>query len=224
MNVRLDHTEDIAQNIRTFWFAIDTKNRQKPGQFIELIIPHDNADKRGIRRWFTLSSSPSEKLVSITTKFAAENGSSFKAALREVKPGTVVEMASPMGDFTLPRDKSIPLVFIAGGIGVTPFRSMVKNLQDAGEQRDVILIYAANAKNEVAFVPIFKQLGNNFKAVIGDRLTAERILQLSHQNDDQLFYLSGPKPMVDGLKKTLTDAGVKKSQLRADFFPGYSGI
>jgi ferredoxin-NADP reductase len=81
MKITLDYTENIAKNIQTFWFKPDKPVRYVAGQFIELTLPHDNPDKRGIKRWFTLSSSPTEPLISITTKHAENIVSSFKQNL-----------------------------------------------------------------------------------------------------------------------------------------------
>jgi glycine betaine catabolism B len=221
MKVTLDHTEDIAQNIRTFWFKPEKKPHHVAGQFIELRIPHDQKDKRGDKRWFTLSSSPTEDLLSITTKLTDPNGSSFKSALANLKKGTELSMASPMGDFILPKDPEIPLVLVAGGIGCTPYRSMVKYLHDTHQKRDITLIYAARSKDEIAFKNIFSVLGPQFKTVVEERLTAEKILDLSGHKPNQYIYLSGPEPMIEALEKDLKKAGVNKRQIHTDFFPGY---
>src|SRR5690349_12906121 len=123
MNVIFDHAEDTADHIKTFWFKPEKPVKYTAGQFTEIYLPHDNADNRGQRRWFTVSSSPTDPMVSITTKFATEHGSTFKQTLAALKPGTPLKLADPMGDFVLPKDPSIPLIFVAGGIGVTPMHS-----------------------------------------------------------------------------------------------------
>ncbi len=224
MRVTFDHSEDTAATIKTFWFKAGKPARHIAGQFIELRIPHENKDKRGDKRWFTLSSSPTNDLLSITTRLAPENGSSFKRALASLTPGVELSMANPMGDFVLPKDPSIPLVFVAGGIGCTPYHSMVKFLQDTHEKRSVSVIYAASNQDEVAFKDIFNQLGVKFKTIVGERLTAEKILELSGNDPEAYIYLSGPEPMVETLNKDLKTLGVNKKHLRTDFFPGYAGI
>ena len=145
-----------AKNIYTFLFKPGTKVRYIAGQSTELKIPHGNTDSRGNKRWFTLSSSPTDYMLSITTKFSDKNGSSFKKALLGLKPDTILDMAVPMGDFVLPKDASIPLFFVAGGIGCTPFHSIIKYLGNTNEQRDIQLLYAANELEEVAFTDLFK--------------------------------------------------------------------
>ncbi len=226
MKVRFEKSEQAAEHIRTFYFSpVDpaAKVHQVAGQFIELRIPHDHKDSRGDKRWYTLSSSPTEDLLAITTKFAPENGSSFKTALRALPPGTEVDMAAPMGDFVLPKDASIPLVFVAGGIGATPFRSMVRFVHDSGEDRNITVIYAANSLAEVAFRNTFQTLGDTFTTVIGDRLTPGKILDAAGR-DNSYVYLSGPEPMVEALQQSLKDAGLNKRRIQTDFFPGYTHI
>src|SRR5674476_218591 len=136
MKAQLHHIDSETDNIKTFWFEPDKPFHFTAGQFSELYLPHDHPDERGEKRWFTISSSPHEKLVSITTKFALERGSSFKQTLSQLKPDATVELAEAMGDFVLPVDQTRPLIFIAGGIGLTPFHSMLTWLTDTHEQRN----------------------------------------------------------------------------------------
>lgn len=235
MIVVLKEIIDTASNIKTFVFIPQKPVRYTAGQFIELTIPHDTPDNRGTRRWFTLSSSPTEDYVSITTKFAgtpiASESSSFKKALFALQPGSEIMMSSPMGDFVLPKDTSKPLVFIAGGIGVTPMRSMIKYMVDAKDQRTVHLIYAANNISEVAFDELFagaqirytkvlKTPPDNWNGETGT-LNAEKIMQLAG-SIDQVFYISGPEPMVEAIEKSLKGVGVRN--IIGDFFPNYTVV
>lgn len=231
MHVNFDHSEDVAQNTRTFWFKPQHPLRYVAGQFIELQLPHPNADKRGQKRWFTLSSSPSEPLVSISTKLAPENGSTFKHTLAALKPGAEVTMSEAMGDYVLPKDATLPLVYIAGGIGITPVRSMVKWLLDNGEKRSVHIIYAVRALEEVAFRDIFEAYGAKLDIVLAEptadwkgmsgRLDGTMLTDLIGLLTDQLVYMAGPEPMVETLEKELKQAGINKHKLILDFFPGY---
>lgn len=198
--------------------------RHTAGQFTEIRLPHNNKDKRGDKRWFTISSSPTEDLVSITTKFSTDPSSSFKTTLQALKPGDELNLASPMGDFILPKDQTIPLVFVAGGIGCTPYRSIIKYLIDSKEERDITLLYAANSQQEVAFKDIFASLGNKFKIIVGERLNAQMIKDLAQATPSHYIYLSGPEPMVEELDKDLKSSGINKKQIHTDFFPGYSAI
>jgi ferredoxin-NADP reductase len=224
MRVFFVRSEEIAKNIKSFWFRPEREVRYIAGQFIELHIPHTDNDSRGVKRWFTLSSSPTDDLLSITTKHATENGSSFKQALFSLEEGTELNMASPIGDFILPKDPTIPLIFVAGGIGCTPFHSIIKFLQDTNEQRDITLIYAANSEEEVAFADTFEKLGDRFIKVIGERLTADKIVELSKATDRHYIYLSGPEPMVEILNNDMKKLGFNKKHIHTDFFPNYTSI
>lgn len=234
MRVRLSYTEDIAKNIRTFWFSAEPMPRYSAGQFIELRLRVDKPDERGDKHWFTLSSSPSEDKLSITTKFAAGLSSSFKTTLRELKAGDGVNMSEPMGDFVLPKDKNIPLIFVAAGIGVTPMRSMVRWLSDTGERRNIHLIYGAKTLEEVAFRGLFESYGLKFDIVLSEpprdwhgltgHLSADRIIGLTGGLNDKLTYLSGPEPMVEKINDDLKAKGLTQKHILTDFFPGYTKI
>lgn len=234
MRVALDHVEDIAENIKTFWFKPEKPIRHMAGQFIELRIPHKDKDKRGDKRWFTLSSSPTEELVSITTKLAPEGGSTFKQALVGLDANSEATMSDPMGDFVLPKDESIELIFVAGGIGVTPMRSMIKSLHDNGQKRSITLIYAVSKESELAFKDLFASADIQFIAVVGQpdigwkgetaRIDAARIISLASGYENKYIYLSGPEPMTESLYKDLKQLGVNKKSLVTDYFPGYTEI
>lgn len=231
MKAIFDHSEGIAGNIRTFFFKPVNPVHYTAGQFTELTLPHDNPDDRGIKRWFTLSSSPTEELLSITTKHS-EPSSSFKETLFALDPGTEVNLADPMGDFVLPKDAGIPLVFVAGGIGITPFHSMLSWLADQGEQRDITFLYSVRNENEIIFQDTLKRANQHATIFVQEpsaewggergRVSAEKIVGLAKPSAKTLVYLSGPEPMTEALHDDLLKHGLKKSQLVTDYFPGYT--
>lgn len=232
MNVVFDRTEEVARNIHTFWFKPEVPVRYIAGQFTELYLPYDHADKRGMRHWFTLSSSPTEELLGITTKFTPQDNSTFKQQLAKLPPGAKLQLAEPMGDFVLPKDPSIPLVFVAGGMGITPVRSMIKWLHDTGEKRSIHLLYAVTHADELAFLPLFssystlhltpivKKAPAGFAGHTGS-ISTERILELAPIADNAFMYLSGPEPMVEIFFKELQTQGIDSERLVTDYFPGY---
>lgn len=223
MQTVFDHSEVIVPDIMTFWFKPATPGRYVAGQFTELHLPHSNPDNRGAKRWFTLSSSPTEPLLGITTRLTTTHGSSFKRALARLKPGTPVQLAEPMGDFVLPKDPSVPLIFVAGGIGITPVRSMIKWLLDTGEQRNIRLLYAAASQEQLAFESLIKRYDSlNLTTVIGP-LNADHVLE-TRPSSDSLIYLSGPENLVESLFKALKTSGIGQEQLVTDYFHGYIAI
>lgn len=221
MNVTLDHTEQITPTVCTFWFRPEQPVRYAAGQFTELYLPHDNADERGIRRWFTLSSSPTEELLGITTRIEPQHGSSYKQQMAALQPGANLQLAEPMGDFVLPKDPLIPLVFVAAGLGITPIRSMVKWLQDTGEQRNIHLLHAAQA-GELAFNELFGRQDFTYQPIIHsprEHLAPKTIRNIA--GNESLIYISGPEELVESLYKQLKGLGVNPGRLVADYFPGY---
>ena len=240
MKATFDHVESVTPDISTFWFQPERPVRYLAGQFTEIQLPHDPADARGVKRWFTLSSSPTEDLVAITTKFAPHSvqgrslhsrSSTFKRQLRALKPGAKLTLADPMGDFVLPKDPQVPLVFVAGGMGITPVRSMVKWLLDKGEQRSIQLVYAVSRIEDMAFEPLLKKYGLAFTPIVSHPpagyggetgpLTSRRILELIGHNDQSLIYLSGPEPMIEAFYKELVAIGIPSERLVTDYFHGY---
>jgi ferredoxin-NADP reductase len=234
MYATLELIEDTAHHIQTFWFKPEKPFSYIAGQFTELYLPHDNADNRGQKRWFTISSSPTDELFSITTKFAQGQSSTFKDLLRHTPLGTRLQFAEPMGDFVLPKDKRIPLVFVAGGIGITPVHSMVKYLADTHEQRTITLLYDVHNQDEMAFTTLFKDYPLQFIPVISNRpdgwageagrVASSHILKAVGQSQTSLIYLSGPEIMVETLNDELQKSGVQKHRLITDFFHGYRDV
>lgn len=235
MKVIFDHSQPEAANIRTFYFRPERPLQYTAGQFIELTIKHLHPDNRGIKRWFTLSSSPTEEFLSITTKFAGKDtSSSFKKTLFKLKPGAKLQMSNPMGDFVLPKLIQTPLVFVAGGIGITPFHSILGWLADTRETRPIKLLYGVRTEEEIIFQHTFDRARQHATIVVNEptsawggergQLSAELILGLEKPNEDTLVYVSGPEPMVESLEKDLKKAGLRKQQFVGDFFPNYEKI
>ncbi len=232
MRVVLDHSEAETANIRTFYFRPEKPVYYTAGQFIELTVKHPHPDQRGIKHWFTLSSSPTDTLLSITTKFAGDKSSTFKKTLFKLKPGAELLMSDPMGDFVLPKLIQTPLVFVAGGIGITPFHSILEWLAATGERRPIRLLYGVNNEDEIIFQDTFERASQHATIVVSNpseawggergRLNANLILGLEQPSEETLVYVSGPEPMVETLEKDLKKAGIKKHQLVLDFFPNYT--
>lgn len=235
MKAIFDHSTDEASNIKTFWFKSERLMDYIAGQYTELYLPHQNPDERGEKHWFTLSSAPGHDLVSITTKYAGgEQSSTFKKTLFSLEPGAEVQLAEAMGDFVMPKDTSMPLVFVAGGIGLTPFHSMFEWMADHGEHRNIKFIYGVRNENEIIFQDTFERAGIHATIVVGEpsdawggergRLSAEMILGLTSPTPETLIYMSGPEPMIEALEKDIVAHDFPHERLVTDFFPGYPSI
>ncbi|MEX0877722.1 MAG: hypothetical protein WDZ40_02540 [Candidatus Spechtbacterales bacterium] len=219
----LSRKEVATPNIENFWFKREKHFNFMPGQYLEYTLEHKRPGGRGSRRFFTIASSPTEEDVLLTTKFSIP-GSSFKRKLRSMKKGDRMVAAKISGDFVPPADTAEKLVFIAGGIGVTPFRSMVKYFIDKNESRDVILLYAVNKKEDAVFRDIFEEAKKRFgmKSVyITERIDADIIKKEVPDFEERTFYISGPEPMVKSIERVLTKIKMPLKRIKRDYFPGY---
>jgi ferredoxin-NADP reductase len=231
MKLVFDHMQEEAADIRSFFFICDKPLNYTAGQYIELTLEHHNPDNRGVKRWFTVSSSPNEEYLSITTKFDHKKSSSFKKALLKLQKGAAVSFNGPMGDFVLPKLIQTPLIFVAGGIGITPYNSILNWSAETKEVRPIELIYGVKNEDEIIFQDTFAKAKQHATIIVqnpssswgGERgnLNAELILGLNKVTEDTLIYVSGPEPMVENMEKELWRAGIKKHQLVLDFFPNY---
>src|SRR5579884_2002075 len=195
MKAVFDHAEAEAENIKTFFFKPERPVQYTAGQYTELSISHKHPDKRGLKRWFTLSSPPGGEFVTITTKYAGDGkSSSFKKALFRLAPGSEVNMADPLGDFVLPKLIQTPLIFVAGGIGITPFHSILEWLAGTNEERPIKLLYGVRVEDEIVFQPTFDKSGVQPTIVVSEpsaawggergQITAEIITGLEKPSED----------------------------------------
>lgn len=230
----LDHIDVLAPAVRRFWFRPEKPLDYTAGQFIELYLPHPNADSRGQKRWFTVSSAPSEPLFSITSRFTDERPSSFKQNLLQLTTGRRLQFADPMGDFVLPKDAGTPLIFVAAGMGITPVHSMIRSLHDSGEKRDVELLYTVRRPDELLFTDLFNDYGVAITPIISQpaadwpsslrRVNLADLLSRANNKPGSLIYLSGPEQMVEYLNTELQKNGVAGHRLVVDFFHGYQSV
>ena len=205
---------------------------------MEWTLPHDHADSRGSRRWFTLASSPTEEQIKLGVKFY-DRGSSYKSAMLDMDQNTPIVAAQIAGDFIMPSDTSKKLIFIAGGIGVTPFRSMIKYLIDTDQQRPVRMLYSARTEADFAYKDVFESarqtIGVKTLYVVSDAdttvstpntlkgmITGDFIKQYIPDYADCKFYISGTHPMVEALQIVMHELGISRSNIKIDFFPGYA--
>jgi ferredoxin-NADP reductase len=222
MNALLHHIETQGDNVVSFWLRPEHTIHFIAGQYIELYLPHDHMDSRGSRRWFTISSSPDDELIALTTGFPAKP-SSFKQQLRVLPPGAQVIVSDPLGDFVLLKDRSVPLVFIAAGTGSTPYASMIKWLITHNETRQIELIYAAS--NPDAF--LFNDLWEAYEPLHVTRmissahgawhehighLNATMVLKAIEHLTESAIYLAGPQSLIEPLYEELL-AHVQRSRI-----------
>ena len=233
----LQHALRLGPGLMDFIYTPARRLAYAPGQYMEWTLDHDGVDSRGTRRYFTLASSPTESTVRIGVKFSRD-GSSFKEAmLADTWPGAPIVASQVAGDFTLPGDSAQKLAFIAGGIGVTPFRSMVKYLIDRRERRDIVMIYANRKPTEFVYGDVFMaaQRAFHFRPVlvasdassvpdgwpgITGRIDAELIQRQIPDYAERVFYISGSPDMVREVRDCLQELHVKADRIKTDYFSG----
>ena len=226
----------ISRDVYEFIFEPENSFSFKAGQYMEWTLPHKDPDSRSIRRYFTISSSPTEPTMRLGVKFYSP-ASSFKKALLSLQPGASVVASQLAGDFTLPRNVDTPLVFIAGGIGITPFRSHLRYLLDKNEKRPITVLYSnktpadaaywqlleeARAKLGVKTVYAFTDKDAPLRALDVRSIDGRVIRQQVPEYLRSVFYISGPQGMVDSFKELLLALGVKRRRIKTDYFPGFA--
>jgi ferredoxin-NADP reductase len=212
-----------AADIFSYAFTMPKGFKFQPGQYMEWTIAHNQTDSRGNRRYLTIASSPTEPGLMFSVKHP-KPASAFKQKLDELKAGQTVLAGHLAGNFTLPKDTSKKIALLAGGIGVTPFRSMVKYLIDSGQQRDVALLYSANSPGEISYRKLFDAAaaaGIKTSYVTDGRLDDAKLKSLVPDYAQRRFYVSGPYGFVDAIQSGLLKLGVSSSEIITDYFPGY---
>jgi ferredoxin-NADP reductase len=207
----------------------------RAGQYfwVELLTsPYE--DEKGLRRHISVVTSPTERgVLGLCTRL---RDTAFKKTLAELEVGDGVEVEEPKGDFVLPEDTSRPYVFVAGGIGITVFRSMLRYIADTGEPYRVTLVYSNRDRESTPFLDELQELERTlpgFELVltmtqdegwegesryIGADLLGEH---LDGELGDYTYLIAGPPPMVETAVEALASAGVPEEQVLPDRFSGY---
>ena len=236
LTLRLKEKNRLTPDTYEFVFAAPRKIKFSPGQYMEWTLGHQDPDSRGNRRYFTLASSPTEQNLRLGVKFYNES-STYKKALLAMKGNTEITASQIAGDFTLPLDPNQKCVFLAGGIGITPFRSMIKYMLDTHQRRTITLVYAAKNIDELIYKDVFdraeKELGIKVIYTLTDtknipaswqgsvgRITPEMLTKLMPGNRNALFYLSGSRAMVSSFKNALRKLELPDSRIITDYFAG----
>ncbi len=209
---------DEAGNVRTFVFECNGA-KWLAGQYQTWVLKQAGETEDENQRFFTIAAAPSEGELHISTRVGP---SAFKQALNVLKPGEAIEAHDIEGDFTW-EETGEPVVLVAGGIGVTPFRSILLERHALGKPLNATLLHY-NREDAIPFKDEFAKLllahpELTIKYIVGEPITTDGILQNAPDARSQLTYLSGPEPMVDAVGEELKKQGVN---LKQDWFPGYT--
>ncbi len=222
--------------IRTFYFDKPSGFQFIPGQHIVLRFTDLKGDPRGNMRQFSLTSDPENDLLSITTK-TVNRDSLYKKRLENLQPGDEVEIAGPIGNFVLD-SSSEDLVLICGGIGITPFISMLRHNLHNEERRKIELIHSTGSKVET---PFYDEIGNmcstmknltihrfltremvEEEGIDNGRITSEKLARTIGNIAGKQFYVCGPPSFVKDVREILSEGmGVEEINIRSEDFYGY---
>lgn len=225
MKLTLVRKKDEVPDVVTFEFTPEVPINWKAGQFMKYHIEDPSPDERRMDRYFTISSAPFEQLIKISSKFVPDDGSTFKKDLRKLSLGDSIQAIGPSGDFVV-NDPSKNYVFIAGGIGITPFRSILLDLNYRKLPINITLLYA-NKTPDFVFKEELENIQKNnpiFKIhyfIDPKRIDEQAIRSLISDIRSPIYYVSGPEPMVEAMEAMLYKIGVPKENVQRDYFPGY---
>ncbi len=234
MQATLTSRLQLTSTIASFSFKPERAFDFTAGQYIQLTLSGHVEHSESAQRWFTISSSPHEQEITITTRIGNDAHTPFKRALNKLKIGSIVEISEPFGAFVLPMLLQTPLVFVAGGIGITPFNSMLKWLTHTNEARPIRMLYSVRHEDDIIFQDTLDKAKQHVTLVVnepsaawgGERgpLTAEMIVGLENPSIDSFIYLSGPEPFVQQMHTDLKRFGISNQQIVVDEFQGYNVI
>lgn len=225
----------LAPNVYEFRFANPVTVAFTPGQYYEWTLPHTHTDKRGDRRYFTMAGASGQSEICLTVRIDNRRVSSFKRALLAMQAGDTAWIVGPYGEFVLPKDATQPIVWIAGGIGITPYISMIRSHIDKQAFTQTHLWYIAKNSADFAYNNELDQAamaglslhrfateepeGNNWTGTHGAPDEAFFDSQ-TETLKTATFYLSGPPGMVRHYRRLLRKRGVSPRCIKTDYFAG----
>ena len=229
--------ELVAERTMAFRFAKPADWTYRAGQFVDItLLDPPETDAEGSTRGFSISSAPSENVIMITTRL---RDTAFKRVLQRMPLGSLVKVEGPFGDLRL-HHADRPAVLLAGGIGITPFRSILIERIGAGGLPYRVVLFHANRRPEDAafadefrslertdpnltFVPTMTAMAGSMQTWAGERGHIDIAMLRRHLDGvvDPIFYVAGPPSMVQALRTTLVTSGVDEDNIRTEEFTGY---
>jgi len=237
MKATIKEKRDVAKGTLMVTFElVDGEVDWTPGEYfwVELLDP-PYEDEKGSRRHITVVTSPTEGgALGLATRL---RDSAFKRSLVEMPEGSAVDVEQPKGSFLLPEDTSKDYVFLAGGIGITPFRSMLRYIADKGlDEYKITLVYSNRDEESTAFFDELQELagrvpGLNVVLTMDEdpgwegesrRIGPEMLQDVLGGNLKSFhFMIAGPPPMAKSVEASLLEAGLSADQVQSDSFSGY---
>ena len=236
MRSQIKDKEEVAK--QTLMVTFDLLGEEvdfKAGQYFWVTLPDIGYDdERGLRRHITVVTSPNERgILGLATRL---RDTAFKRTLAELDVGAEVDVEHPKGDFVLPSETDRSYVFIAGGIGITVFRSMLRYIVEEGLPHRVTLVYSNRDRESAAFLDelaAMERENENIRLVLvmtdepeweGEKRRVDADVLRDHLDgdlDDFVYIAAGPPGMVEAMQSVLSDAGVPEEQVHVQRFSGY---
>jgi glycine betaine catabolism B len=223
MKLWFEERRELAPTIWEYRFRPERPVDYIPGQYADFHLLKLLNDPRGQSRVFSITSLPSDPSVSFVAKWIPPL-SPYKQALQTLQPGDELRLDDALGDLVLPKLPTIPLVFIAGGIGIASFVAMIRQLLADKEERQIFFFYTLRSRQEQIFRDITDSYPLALKSITiaPHRLTADEIT--ASVPAESLFYISGSERFVEGLRGGLKANGITHEQIIFDFFDGYAEL
>jgi ferredoxin-NADP reductase len=235
--VTLQALKSLCSGTTAFYFEKPEDFEFEAGQFVNftLLSPGDT-DLEGNTRALSIASAPYERNLMVAMRLRA---TAFKRTLHSLPIGSELLLQGPYGSMTLPRKTMRPAVLLAGGIGITPFRSLVWNAAESLSPRRIFLFYSVRVPEEAAFLEELQEMeryNGHYKLICtvtqpekakmpwrGEtgRISIEMLTKWIPDLSIPIYYIAGPPAMVSGVRQMLIDAGVGEEDIRAEEFYGY---
>ena len=234
MRATVAEKREVAKGTLLVLFAVEGYPHYRPGSYFWVQLPdRGQKDEKGLRRHISLVTSPTEEgVVGLATRL---RDTAFKRTLAELAVGDEVEVEEPKGSFLLPEDTSADYVFVAGGIGITVFRSMLRYIADEQLPYEITLVYSNRDRESAAFLDELEELERRIEGLRivltmtdeegweGESRRIDAALLRDHigELEDRQFLVAGPPAMTEAVVEALHAAGVPEDRVLADKFSGY---
>ncbi len=235
--VRLSGRETVAEGTMAFHFEKPRDFQFTPGQYVDMTLENPpETDAEGNIRSFSIVSAPFEDRVTIATRM---RDTAFKRVLKSSPLGLLVKIDGPMGSFTLHKNASKPAVFLAGGIGVTPFVSILRNAAHEKLPHKLFLFYSNRRPEDAAFfselerlqganpnyrfIPSMSEMQKSQQKWTGETgfINSAMLTKSLPELNGPIYYIAGPPAMVTAMREMLVSAAVDEDDIRTEEFAGY---
>lgn len=236
-STKLVSRNEVAEGTMAFHFEKPPGFTFTPGQYVNVtLINPPETDAEGNTRSFSIASAPHDGTIEVVTRM---RDTAFKRVLKTMALGTEVKMQGPVGMLTLPADVGVPVVFLTGGIGITPFLSMVSHATQTRSTQSMTLFYSNRRPEDTAyvkelqswakqnshfrFVGTMTQMEKSTQPWSGEKgyITEEMVAKYVPDVRQPLYFIAGPPSMVENMVAMLRHAGVEEEKIRVEEFLGY---